>query len=113
MRPIKGVMSLYDITGYLSDVLSYSRILALGLAGGIIANVFNLLGTIARLQHHRRDCLRADFSSLVTSSTWQSAVWVRMYIPPVCSTSNSLANSMKPADALQSIQSQHKIHSHF
>ena len=46
MRPIKGVMSLYDITGYLSDVLSYSRILALGLAGGIIANVFNLLGTM-------------------------------------------------------------------
>lgn len=46
MKPIKGVMSLYDITGYLSDVLSYSRVLALGLAGGIIANVFNLLGTM-------------------------------------------------------------------
>ena len=46
MKPIKGVMSLYDITSYLSDVLSYSRILALGLAGGVIANVFNLLGTM-------------------------------------------------------------------
>ena len=36
MKPIKGVMSLYDITGYLSDVLSYSRVLALGLAGGMV-----------------------------------------------------------------------------
>lgn len=49
MKPIKGVMSLYDITSYLSDVLSYSRILALGLAGGVIANVFNLLGTMPGL----------------------------------------------------------------
>lgn len=46
MKLIKGVMSLYDITSYLSDVLSYSRILALGLAGGVIANVVNLMGTL-------------------------------------------------------------------
>ena len=49
MKPIKGIMSLYDITSYISDVLSYSRILALALAGGIIANVFNLLGTMPGL----------------------------------------------------------------
>lgn len=38
-----GILSLYDITGYLSDVLSYSRLFALGLATGIIAVVVNTL----------------------------------------------------------------------
>ena len=41
-----GVLGLYDITGYFSDVLSYSRILALGLATGVIANVINILGSL-------------------------------------------------------------------
>lgn len=49
MKLIKGVMSLYDITSYLSDVLSYARILALGLAGGVIANVMNIMGTMPGL----------------------------------------------------------------
>lgn len=49
MKLIKGVMSLYDITSYLSDVLSYARILALGLAGGVIANVVNMMGTMPGL----------------------------------------------------------------
>jgi len=39
-----GLLSLYDITGYLSDVLSYSRLFALGLATGVIASVFNTIG---------------------------------------------------------------------
>ena len=43
---IGGVGSLYDITGYLSDVLSYSRILALGLSAGVIGSVFNKLGSL-------------------------------------------------------------------
>ncbi|WP_071433392.1 V-type ATP synthase subunit I [Angelakisella massiliensis] len=47
MKLISGVMSLYDITGYFSDVLSYSRIMALGLATGVIATVINTMGTIA------------------------------------------------------------------
>lgn len=38
-----GLLSLYDVTGYLSDVLSYSRILALGLATGVIATVVNTM----------------------------------------------------------------------
>lgn len=46
MRLMSGVMSLYDITGYFSDVLSYSRILALGLATGVIASVINTLATL-------------------------------------------------------------------
>ncbi len=38
-----GVYSLYGITSYLGDVLSYSRLLALGLASGLIGWSFNLL----------------------------------------------------------------------
>jgi len=45
-RILKGIWGLYDISSYLSDVLSYSRILALGLATGVIAQVFNIIGTL-------------------------------------------------------------------
>ncbi|HOX96837.1 MAG TPA: V-type ATP synthase subunit I [bacterium] len=38
-----GVISLYNFVGYFSDVLSFSRLLALGLATGIIAMVVNLI----------------------------------------------------------------------
>lgn len=46
MKFVKGVFSLYDIVSYFSDLLSYSRILALGLASMVIGSVFNVLGTI-------------------------------------------------------------------
>lgn len=39
-----GVLSLYGLIGFLSDTLSYSRLLALGLATGIIALVVNMIG---------------------------------------------------------------------
>ena len=39
-----GVMSLYGLISFVSDVLSYSRLLALGLATGIIGLVVNLIG---------------------------------------------------------------------
>jgi V/A-type H+-transporting ATPase subunit I len=42
-----GIMSLYDITGYFSDVLSYSRLFALGLATGVIGTVINQLALMA------------------------------------------------------------------
>lgn len=42
----KGVLSLYDIVSYASDLLSYSRVLALGLASAVIAQVVNLLATM-------------------------------------------------------------------
>lgn len=42
-----GLGSLYGITNYLSDVLSYSRLLALGLATGVVAKVINTLGSLA------------------------------------------------------------------
>lgn len=38
-----GFYGLYGITGYLGDVLSYSRLLALGLATGLIGSSFNLM----------------------------------------------------------------------
>ncbi|MDD4439191.1 MAG: V-type ATP synthase subunit I, partial [Tissierellia bacterium] len=41
-----GVLSLYGITGYLGDVLSYSRLLALGLATGVISSVLSLIGSM-------------------------------------------------------------------
>ena len=40
----KGLSSLYGITSYFSDVLSYSRLMALCLSTGVIAQVVNLLG---------------------------------------------------------------------
>ena len=46
-RLLKGLYGLYGVTGYLSDILSYSRLLALGLATGVIAQVFNKMGTMA------------------------------------------------------------------
>ena len=45
-RLIGGVGKLYDITGYFGDILSYSRVMALMLAGGVIAQVFNTLGAL-------------------------------------------------------------------
>lgn len=46
-RFLKGLYALYGITGYLSDVLSYSRLLALGLASGVICNVVNKMAGMA------------------------------------------------------------------
>ncbi|HAN21998.1 MAG: V-type ATP synthase subunit I [Clostridiales bacterium GWF2_36_10] len=45
-RFLKGLYALYGITGYLSDVLSYSRLLALGLATGVIASVINKMASM-------------------------------------------------------------------
>jgi V/A-type H+-transporting ATPase subunit I len=41
-----GVMSLYNVTGYLGDVLSYSRLLALGLGSAAVGMVINLLANL-------------------------------------------------------------------
>lgn len=41
-----GLLSLYNVTSYLSDVLSYSRLLALGLATGVIAMAINTMGRL-------------------------------------------------------------------
>lgn len=46
MKLLNGILSLYDITSIVGDVLSYSRLMALGLATGVIASVVNVLGSL-------------------------------------------------------------------
>ena len=46
VRLALGAYDLYNVTGWLSDVLSYSRLLALGLATGVIASVINQMGSM-------------------------------------------------------------------
>jgi len=41
-----GLASLYDITSYFSDLMSYIRLMALMMAGGVIAMVVNKLGAM-------------------------------------------------------------------
>lgn len=44
-RILKGIYACYNaLSGWLSDVLSYSRLLALGLATGVIGSVVNQMG---------------------------------------------------------------------
>ena len=46
LRIALGAYDLYNISGWLSDVLSYSRLLALGLATGVIAQVINQMASM-------------------------------------------------------------------
>lgn len=46
LRLGSGLASLYDISGYFSDVLSYTRLLGLGMASGVIATVINLVASM-------------------------------------------------------------------
>lgn len=45
-RIAKGAYALYGVTSYLSDFMSYSRLLALGLATGVISQVFNMMASM-------------------------------------------------------------------
>ena len=45
-RLLSGVLSLYNVTAYLGDTLSYSRLLALGLSSAAIGMIVNLLCTL-------------------------------------------------------------------
>ena len=47
MKLLGGVLKLYDIVGYFGDVLSYARLLALGLATGAIAMAINGVADMA------------------------------------------------------------------
>jgi V/A-type H+-transporting ATPase subunit I len=46
LRLALGLYDIYNLTGWLSDLLSYSRLLALGLATGVIAQVVNQMGSM-------------------------------------------------------------------
>ena len=39
----QGAYALYGITSYVGDLVSYTRLMALGLAGGSLAGAFNLI----------------------------------------------------------------------
>ncbi len=43
LRVVSGIYNLYGATSYLGDILSYLRLLALGLATGVIAVVVNII----------------------------------------------------------------------
>ncbi len=48
LRILQGVYALYNaLSGWLSDTLSYARLLALGLASGVVGSVMNELGVMA------------------------------------------------------------------
>lgn len=46
LRIALGAYDIYGVTSWLSDVLSYSRLLALGLATGVIASVINMMASM-------------------------------------------------------------------
>ena len=46
MRLFSGIASLYDITSYVSDLLSFSRLMALGLTTSAMSAVFNMLSAM-------------------------------------------------------------------
>lgn len=46
LKFFSGVLSLYNVTQYLSDILSYSRLFALGLASVVIGMVVNSMGDL-------------------------------------------------------------------
>lgn len=48
LKPFTGLYGLYNIIGYFSDTLSYARLLALGLATGVIASVVNQIAGLGR-----------------------------------------------------------------
>ena len=39
----RGMYSLYGVTGYIGDLVSYTRLMALGISGGSIAAAFNMI----------------------------------------------------------------------
>ncbi len=49
MKIVGGIGSLYSLVNYASDLLSYSRIMALGLSSAVVASVFNILATMGGL----------------------------------------------------------------
>lgn len=46
MKLFSGVASLYDVTSYVSDLLSFSRLMALGLTTSAMSAVFNMLSAM-------------------------------------------------------------------
>lgn len=45
---LSGILSLYKLSGYMGDILSYSRLLALGMSTTIIGSVINILAGMVK-----------------------------------------------------------------
>ncbi|MBN2058599.1 MAG: V-type ATP synthase subunit I [Candidatus Saganbacteria bacterium] len=45
---LSGLLSLYKVSGYMGDTLSYSRLLALGMSSAIIGSVINILAGMVK-----------------------------------------------------------------
>jgi V/A-type H+/Na+-transporting ATPase subunit I len=43
---LKGLIQVYELVSFLADILSYTRLIAIGLTGAIIADVINLLARL-------------------------------------------------------------------
>lgn len=85
LKIVSGLGSLYSVISYLSDVLSYSRLLALGLATGVIATVVNelvktfsgipilgiIIGVVVFVGGHLFNMVINAFGSFVHSSRLQ------------------------------------------
>jgi len=85
LKITSGLGSLYSVIGYLSDVISYSRLLALGLSTGVIATVVNelaktfsnipilgfILGIVIFLGGHLFNLIINAFGAFVHSSRLQ------------------------------------------
>jgi V/A-type H+/Na+-transporting ATPase subunit I len=48
LKPVMGLLALYESIAYLSDILSYSRLLALGLATSALAYAVNLIALMVK-----------------------------------------------------------------
>lgn len=96
MRFVSGLASLYDSTSYVSDLMSYSRLMALGLTTGAMASVFNKLGTIMGGGVGGVILMLIIFPS-GTPFPSASTLWGRMSIPSGSNTWSSFPSSMEAA----------------
>ncbi len=101
-RTISGLGELYQVTGYLSDILSYARLFALGIATGVIASVFNelckmLMQSPILILKILGIIVACGFSLRCTGLTLQSIRWARLCTAQGSSTLNFTENSMRRA----------------
>lgn len=94
---IGGLASVYDITGYLSDLLSYSRIFGMALGDGCHRH-----GIQPHLRHAGGQCdrlylRRLPFSPWGMCSISASTLWGPMCIPAACNILNLSTSSLKAA----------------
>ena len=82
LRIALGAYDIYGVTGWLSDVLSYSRFLALGLATGVIASVINMMASMQGKDSYRCNRIYTGVhDGSYTEYSYQSAGSICTYKP--------------------------------